>query len=347
MNNQRTIQSKGTGTDHNGVLHVGVLGAGAWGTALAAVAARAGHSVVIWAYETEVADTINAVHENHLYLPGVPLAPQIMATTSLDAVAANDVLLLVCPAQTMRTVTGNLSRYVPDGMPVAICAKGIEQSTGKLMTQVVEETLPQAVHGVLSGPSFAADVARGLPTAVTLACTREDAGQQLMQAIGIQTFRPYLADDLIGAELGGSVKNVLAIACGIVEGKNLGASAAAALTARGFAELTRLGIALGARAETLAGLSGLGDLILTCGSPQSRNMSLGIALGQGHTLAEILGDRISVAEGVATAPAVVALARKHNVEMPICEAVAAVVTGNMTVNDAISTLMARPFRREG
>ena len=325
---------------------IGIVGAGAWGTALASIAARAGRDVTLWAYEPEVADTINSAHENRLYLPGINLDPGIRATTDHTVVAKCEAILLVCPAQTMRSVTSTLAQDVPAGTPLAICAKGIEQSTGKLMTQVVEETVPHAIPSVLSGPSFAADVAQDLPTAVTLACEDDDVGQALIDAIGILTFRPYLASDLIGAEIGGSVKNVLAIACGIVEGKKLGASAAAALTARGFAELTRLGVALGARAETLSGLSGLGDLILTCGSRQSRNMSLGAALGEGRKLEDVLGERVSVAEGVATAPAVVDLARSHGVEMPICEAVASVVTGASSVDEAITALLSRPFRRE-
>lgn len=335
-----------TGTSKRSVNSIGVVGAGAWGTALASIAARAGCDVTLWAYETEVADAINSTHENNVYLPGITLAPEIRATSDQSVVAAMDAILLVCPAQSMRTVTSSLTGHVSAGTPVAICAKGIEQSTGKLMTQVVEETIPHAIPAVLSGPSFAADVASGLPTAVTLACEDDEVGHALIEALGILTFRPYLANDLIGAEIGGSVKNVLAIACGIVEGKKLGASAAAALTARGFAELTRLGVALGARAETLGGLSGLGDLILTCGSRQSRNMSLGAALGEGRSLADVMGERVTVAEGVATAPAVVALARQLGVEMPICEAVAAVVTGSTSVDDAIVSLLSRPFKRE-
>ncbi len=338
MNNQRTIQP---------INRLAVLGAGAWGTALATVAARAGRTVTLWAFEPEVADGINTRHENGVYLPGVPLDPAIRATSDApEALAGADAVLLVIPAQYLRKTAVYLAPHIKEGTPAAICAKGIEQSTGKLMTEVVAETIPAAIPAVLSGPSFAADVARGLPTAVTLACENHDAGAALVDAIGIATFRPYLADDLVGAELGGAVKNVLAIACGIVAGKKLGASAAAALTARGFAELTRLGVALGAKPETLGGLSGLGDLILTCGSLQSRNMSLGAALGEGRRLADVLGERRSVAEGVATAPAVVALARKAGVEMPICEAVANVVGGALTVDEAIETLLARPFRRE-
>ena len=342
MNNQRNVQPR-----RRRIGHIAVIGAGAWGPALASVAARAGRTVTLWAFEPEVAGAIARQHENTFYLPGVPLDPAIRATADLPAaVSGADALLLVAPAQHTRAIAQDLSGHLPDGMPVVICSKGIEQASGKLMTEVIAETLPRAVPAVLSGPSFAADVARGLPTAVTLACTDEAIGASLMDAIGSATFRPYLADDPVGAEIGGSVKNVLAIACGIVAGRRLGASAAAALTARGFAELSRLGVALGAKPETLAGLSGLGDLILTCGSPQSRNMSLGTALGEGRPLAAILGERRSVAEGVATAPAVVALAARHHVEMPICEAVAAVIAEQMNVDEAIGSLLARPFRRE-
>jgi len=215
-----------------------------------------------------------------------------------------------------------------------------------LLTEVLAEALPQALPAVLSGPSFAAEVARGQPTAVTLACADEETGTALVNAIGIPTFRPYYSSDPVGAEIGGAVKNVLAIACGIVEGKQFGASARAALTTRGFAEMTRLGLALGARAETLAGLSGLGDLVLTCNSPQSRNMSLGMALGEGKSLDDIMGGRISVTEGVFSATAVVALAAAHGIEMPISEAVASIVTGKASVDEAIIALLTRPFKSE-
>ncbi|MDO9127230.1 MAG: NAD(P)H-dependent glycerol-3-phosphate dehydrogenase, partial [Parvibaculum sp.] len=246
----------------------------------------------------------------------------------------------------MRRVLEELAPHVADGKPVVLCAKGVEQSTHLLLTEVLAEAMPRAMPAVLSGPSFAAEVARGLPTAVTLACEDEAVAEALTHAIGITTFRPYYSSDLVGAELGGAVKNVLAIACGIVEGKKFGDSARAALTTRGFAELTRLGLAMGARAETLMGLSGLGDLILTCNSTKSRNMSLGMALGEGKTLEEVMGARNSVSEGVHSATAVVALARKHKIEMPIAEAVAAIVTGAAKVDDAIAALLSRPFRSE-
>jgi glycerol-3-phosphate dehydrogenase (NAD(P)+) len=330
--------------------HIGVIGGGAWGTALAQVCARAGQDkprrVTLWAREAEVVEAVNARHENAAFLPGIALDPSIRATSAFADLASADALLMVTPAQHMRAVCAGLKPVLKPGTPVLLCAKGVEQGTHKLLTDVLGETLPDAIPAVLSGPSFAAEVARGLPTAVTLACADENLATALMNAIGIPTFRPYYSPDLIGAEIGGAVKNVLAIACGIVEGKKLGASARAALTTRGFAEMTRLGLALGARAETLAGLSGLGDLVLTCNSPQSRNMSLGLALGQGKTLDEIMGARSAVTEGVFSATAVVELAATLNVEMPISQAVAAIVTGKANVDEAIAALLTRPFKSE-
>lgn len=326
---------------------VGVVGGGAWGTALAQTLRLAGRDVVLWAREPEVVSDINTAHVNSLFLPGIPLDPGLRATGALAEAASVDVMLLVVPAQHVRSVASDLKPLMRSGQPLVICAKGIEQATGKLMCQVVAEELPDATLAALSGPSFAADVARGAPTAVTLACADESLGQRLAERIGYKHFRIYWSGDMTGVELGGAVKNVLAIAAGIVDGRGLGASAHAALVTRGFAELRRLGAALGARAETLMGLSGLGDLVLTCGSPQSRNMSLGRALGQGRTLAEILGERRAVTEGVATASAVVRLAREHFVEMPIAEAVSAIIEGSVTVEAAIAALLARPFKAEG
>lgn len=322
------------------------VGAGAWGTALAQVAASAGREVTLWAREAELVQSVNAAHENDIFLPGIALDKSIRATGDLREAAEANALLMVTPAQHMRRVLEELAPHVADGKPVVLCAKGVEQSTHLLLTEVLAEAMPRAMPAVLSGPSFAAEVARGLPTAVTLACEDEAVAEALTHAIGITTFRPYYSSDLVGAELGGAVKNVLAIACGIVEGKKFGDSARAALTTRGFAELTRLGLAMGARAETLMGLSGLGDLILTCNSTKSRNMSLGMALGEGKTLEEVMGARNSVSEGVHSATAVVALARKHKIEMPIAEAVAAIVTGAAKVDDAIAALLSRPFRSE-
>lgn len=325
---------------------IAVVGGGAWGTALAQVAAKAGREVTLWARETEVVEAINAAHENRTFLPGIRLDPAIRATGNIAEAARADALLMVTPAQHMRRMLEELAPHVAERKPVVLCAKGVEQSTNRLLTEVLAEAMPRAAAAVLSGPSFAAEVARGLPTAVTLACEDEAVAEGLVHAIGLPTFRPYYSSDLVGAEVGGAVKNVLAIACGIVEGKKFGDSARAALTTRGFAELTRLGLALGARPETLAGLSGLGDLILTCNSPKSRNMSLGIALGEGKTLEEIMGSRNSVSEGVHSATAVVALARKYDIEMPIAEAVANIVGGRAGVDETIAALLARPFRSE-
>lgn len=326
---------------------IGVIGAGAWGTALAQTVAAAGREVRLWARESDLAAMINSDHENPLYLPGVPLHDRVRAAVDFEALRGCRTVLVVTPAQHMREALTAFEPHRAEGAALVLCSKGIERGTMKLMTEVLAETSPGALPAVLSGPSFAVDVARGLPTAVTLACADEARGQALLADIGSPAFRPYLASDLIGAEIGGSVKNVLAIAAGVVEGKGLGKSAHAALIARGFAEMTRLAVALGAKRETLAGLCGLGDLVLTCSSPQSRNMSCGLALGRGEALSAILGQRRAVTEGVATAPAVVELARSKGVEMPICEAVAAVVSGEAELDAAIAALLARPFTSEG
>lgn len=330
---------------------LGIVGAGAWGTALACVAARAGREVLLWAHEPEVAATIEAGRGNPLFLPDVPI-PSMRTTTDLAQIVDCDACLLVMPAQHLRTVTSNLMRLAgalsatPPDLPLVVCAKGIEKESGLLLTQVLEQTAPGCPAAVLSGPSFAADVARGLPTAVTLACTDPELGRALVEAIGQPEFRPYLSGDPVGAQVGGAVKNVLAIACGVVEGKQLGESARAALITRGFAEMVRLGRALGARPETLGGLSGLGDLVLTCASRQSRNMSLGVALGAGESLAAILATRRSVAEGVHSAGAVLDLAKRHGVDMPISQAVAAIIDGRLSVAAAIDGLLSRPFTEE-
>jgi glycerol-3-phosphate dehydrogenase (NAD(P)+) len=313
--------------------HVGVIGAGAWGTALAQVAARAGLEVSLQARESEVVASVNATHENAMFLPGIALEPGVRAVSDLADLADCDLILAVAPAQHLRAA---LTAFAPHHKPGSL----------KLMTDVAAESLPGAPIAVLSGPSFAGEVARNLPAAVTLACEDEALGRTIAEAIAIPTFRPYTASDLIGAEAGGAVKNVLAIACGIVEGKGLGRNAHATVITRGFAELTRLAVALGARPETVAGLCGLGDLVLTCSSPQSRNMSVGLALGQGLTLEQALAGKVSVAEGVASAPAVRALARKVGVEAPICEAVAAILAGEVEVDAAIAGLLSRPLKSE-
>lgn len=325
---------------------IGIVGAGAWGTALAQAVVQAGRDALVWAYEKETVEGINARHENRTFLPDIKLHPGMRATGDISEMAKRDAILMVVPAQHMRTISSQLAETLPDNRPVIICSKGIEQGSGELMSAVLAETLPNASLAVLSGPSFAAEVARGLPVALTLACKDEELGQALAIAIGHSTFRPYWSKDIVGAQIGGAIKNVLAIAAGIVVGKKLGSNAHAAITTRGFSEMVRFGTALGARAETLTGLSGLGDLILTCGSVQSRNMSLGVALGEGKTLEEILGARKSVSEGVYTASAIAGIAKNHGLDLPICSAVHAVVSGVMSVDQAIEDLLARPIRAE-
>jgi glycerol-3-phosphate dehydrogenase (NAD(P)+) len=326
--------------------HIGVLGAGAWGTALAQLCAGQARPVTLWAREAEVADCINSTHDNRLFLPGIALASTLSASTDLSALATCDLILAVPPAQHMRAALSALGPHIGPKTPIILCAKGIEQGSLNLMTQVMAQTLPNQPVAVLSGPSFAREVASGLPTAVTLACADPELGLAMADHLATKTFRPYLTGDLIGAEAGGAVKNVLAIACGVVEGRALGRSAHAAIVTRGFAEMTRLAVALGAEAETLAGLCGLGDLVLTCSSHQSRNMSVGLALGRGESLAEALSGKLSVAEGVASAPAVRALAARAGVETPICEAVAAVLAGEIDLDGAIDALLSRPIRLE-
>jgi glycerol-3-phosphate dehydrogenase (NAD(P)+) len=324
-----------------------VIGGGAWGTALAQVCARAGLGVALWAREAEVVAEINADHRNTLFLPGVDLDAGVAATGDPADLAGVDLILAVAPAQHLRATLARFAPHAPADAPVVLCAKGIEAGTLALMTRVLAETLPTARPAVLSGPSFAGEVARGLPTAVTLATDDPRLAEVIAQAIASPTFRPYLSQDMIGAEAGGAVKNVLAIACGIVEGRGLGRSAHAALITRGFAELTRLAVALGGQAETVAGLCGLGDLVLTCSSPQSRNMSVGLALGRGESLEDALAGKSSVAEGVASAPAVRALAGRLAVETPICDAVSAILAGEIAVDPAIAALLSRPLRSEG
>jgi glycerol-3-phosphate dehydrogenase (NAD(P)+) len=325
---------------------VGIVGAGAWGTALAITSRRAGRDVLVWAYEPQTLADINQNHRNEIYLPGVSLDPAIEATGRLNEVANCDLLLIATPAQHAREIADELAPYLKPGQPLVICSKGIEQASGKLISQVLGEVAPGCEIAVLSGPSFAAEVARGLPAAVTLATAEEAQGRALSYALSHLPFRCYWSDDVVGAEIGGAVKNVYAIAAGIVAGKNFGASAHAALVTRGFAEMMRFGAALGARRETLTGLSGLGDLVLTCGSPQSRNMSLGIELGQGKSLKEALGNRPTVTEGVYTAGALVEMAAARGIDMPIAQAVHAVISGLATVDEAIEALLARPLRAE-
>lgn len=323
---------------------IGIVGAGAWGTALAESAAASGRAVTLWAHGRETVEAINTSHTNQIYLPGITLNPRLKATARVADIAACDLVLLVVPSQFFRPV---LAEFAPllSGKPVLIGTKGLE-SSGKLMSDVLAELAPDAIPGVITGPSFAAEVARGLPTALTVAAPDERLGNAAATTLGSRALRLYWTDDMRGVQVGGAVKNVIAIAAGIVAGRRLGANAAAALITRGFAELSRFGIAMGARPETLSGLSGLGDLILTCSSQQSRNMSLGLALGEGKTLGAILGSRKSVSEGTHSAAAVVARAAELGIEMPICEAVRAVLAGETDIDGAITALLSRPFRAE-
>lgn len=324
-------------------MKIGVIGAGAWGTALAQVAASNGEEVLLWAFEPDVTEAINTSHVNSPYLPGIALNPAIRASSDLQALGGCDALLVVTPAQHL----GSILRGAPVGSrPLILCSKGIEAGTQRLMSEVAAAAQPHAPIAVLSGPTFAHEVAAGLPTAVTLACADAALGQAIATRLARPQFRPYLSNDVIGAEIGGAVKNVLAIGCGVVEGAGLGQNARAALISRGFAEMTRFGLARGAQAETLAGLSGLGDLVLTCSSTSSRNFSLGKGLGEGRSAAELLADRRTVAEGAFTAPVLQAAARAAGVDMPITEAVCALLSGTLSVTAVIDALLARPIRQE-
>ena len=320
---------------------VTVIGAGAWGTALAGVAARAGRDVTLYARDSGRAAQIAATRANPK-LSGVLLDANIKVTGDLAVAAAAGIILIATPAQNLRAAITPLAPHLAKPTPVIACAKGIERGTHKFMTEVIAETAHNAIPAIMSGPSFAEDVARGLPTAVTLAANDETLASALVHALGSATFRPYHTTDVRGVEIGGAAKNVLAIAAGIVIGRKFGASAQAALTTRGFSELMRLGRACGARSETISGLSGLGDLILTCSSPQSRNLALGIALGRGEP-----PPREKLAEGEFTAPVLIELAASQNVDMPVSNAVAAILSGAVTIDEAIESLLTRPFKAEG
>jgi glycerol-3-phosphate dehydrogenase (NAD(P)+) len=319
---------------------VAVIGAGAWGTALAGVAARAGRDVTLYVRDAASATLIAASRSNPK-LPGVRLAAEIAVTGDLAQAAQCDMILLATPAQALREAATALAPHLTAAKPIVACAKGIEHGSHKFMTEIIAEAAALARPAILSGPSFADDVARGLPTAVTLAAGDEALASGLVQALGSATFRPYHTTDVRGVEIGGAAKNVLAIAAGIVAGRRLGASAQAALTTRGFSELARFGRALGARGETLAGLSGLGDLILTCSTPQSRNFALGLSLGRGEQPAAG-----KLAEGASTAPVLVELAASQNVDMPVSRAVAAILGGSISIDAAIEGLLTRPFKAE-
>jgi glycerol-3-phosphate dehydrogenase (NAD(P)+) len=323
--------------------HIGVVGGGAWGTALACLARRAGRRATLWSRDPAISKAIATARVNPVYLAGMPIEAGIEAAASLDQLGPCDVLLLVCPAQAVR----ELAERLPGDSPVVICAKGIEATTGLLMPEVFEQVQPGRRVALLSGPSFAEEAIRGLPTAVSIATWNPTLGQTLATALAAGAFRPYWSHDVLGVALGGAVKNVLAIAAGIVEGRGLGHNAAAALVTRGFAEMARLGQAMGAELETMTGLSGLGDLVLTCHGPLSRNRSLGLALGKGMALADHMQGRRQMVEGEATAPAVLARAKRYGIEMPICAAVDAILHAGADLDATIRGLLARPLRREG
>lgn len=326
-------------------MKVGVIGGGAWGTALAALSAAQGDTL-LWARNPDVVAMINRDHANAAYLPDVTLPENLKATGSLKDLGDCGALVLAVPAQSLRDFAAQIAKQLPGHAPIVIASKGIEIASGLLPSEVLASLLPNRPLAILTGPNFAAEIARGLPAAATLACADQGIGERLVQRVGRPTFRPYLSDDVIGAQIGGAVKNVLAIACGIVIGRSLGDNARAALITRGLAEMTRLGLALGAKRETLMGLSGLGDLVLTCSGPQSRNLSLGVALGEGKTLAEIMAGRRTVAEGVHTAKALQVLAKVKHVELPICAAVDAVLHHGASIDDMLAALLSRPFKAE-
>jgi len=325
-------------------MKLGIIGGGAWGTALAQVAAAGGRETLLWALEPDVVQAINGRHENPVFLPSIALNREVRATSDLAELHGCDAWLVVTPAQHMRSV---LAQARDCAKPLLLCAKGIEERSGDLLHHVAKQACPKADVAVLSGPTFADEVARGLPTAVTLAAEDRGLAERLRDRLALPTFRIYLSDDVAGAEIGGAVKNVLAIACGVVEGKGLGQNARAALIARGFAEMTRFGLAFGARAETLTGLSGLGDLVLTCSSTSSRNYSLGKGIGEGRSAAELLSDRKTVAEGAFTAPVLARLARERGIDMPIVDAVDALIAGRANIDQVLEALLSRPPRSEG
>ena len=325
---------------------VGIVGAGAWGTSLAMQAVRGGNNVVIWAREREVVDSINNESTNHIFLPNIKLDTRITATNELSELLPADMIFIVVPAQHFRKTCKKLKQYLLTNIPVIICSKGIEQGTNALMNNILSECIPQSSVMIMSGPTFAFEVAEGLPTAVTLACEDLEQGNIVSKAIATNYFRPYLSSDLIGVAIGGAVKNVLAIACGMLEGRNMGDNARASLITRGLAEVIRLAVALGGEYKTLNGLSGLGDLLLTATSSQSRNYSLGVAIGKGIPHSDILSKRVSVAEGVFTSSALVSLASSLNIEMPICFEVDKVINQLKPIDLAIKDIVERPIRKE-
>jgi glycerol-3-phosphate dehydrogenase (NAD(P)+) len=323
-------------------MRIGVIGGGAWGTALAQVLSVSGKDVILWAREPEVVESIRNQRENTSYLPGIQLSETIEVTDSLTKAAEADILLMVTPAQYLRSTLMAIKGET-DGKPVVLCSKGIELQSGLMLSQIAEEEVPKAHIAVLTGPTFASEIAKGLPSAVTIAAKDKDVAAELVENLGCRTLRPYMTDDLIGTQIGGAIKNVMAIACGIVAGKQLGDSARAALLTRGISEMSRLASAMGAKKTTLMGMCGIGDLMLTASSMQSRNYSLGYMLGEGRSLQEIMDERKSVTEGVHTANALKTLANAHAVEMPIADTVYDILHKGISVDEAIDSLLSRPF----
>lgn len=323
---------------------IGVIGAGAWGTALAQVLSKGGRNVTIWALEPEVAEAINAKHENTVFLAGISLDKNLKATNALADIVETDVLLIVSPAQFVRSTLEQLKTLLKPDQPIVLCSKGVELDTGMLLSQVVQEVVPNTPFAILTGPTFASEIAQGLPGAVTISSTSKKLRQELRELLGVDGFRPYITDDVIGTQLGGAIKNVIAIASGILTGRKKGESSRAALLTRGVAEIARLGVAMGARKETLLGMCGIGDLFLTATSVQSRNFSLGLALGEGKKLSDILKNRKAVTEGVYTAESVLKLAKKYAVDMPISEAVDKVLKEKISIDESIEQMLNRPFK---
>ena len=325
-----------------GKLRTAILGTGAWGTALASVVARNGHETILWGRDDSIIRSINQNHRNGKYLPGIDLPPSLTATADLNASLSDaDLVLVVTPAQTVRNIGELIAGQLDSNIPLVVCAKGIDRETGLLPAETLARQFRRNPIAALSGPSFATDVARNLPTAVTLACDNLNIAMVLAVQLSGPAFRVYASGDLKGVELGGALKNVIALAIGVCRGLNLGASAEAALIARGFAELNRLAVALGARPETLMGLSGLGDLVLTCSSPQSRNFSYGIALGQGKDTSAL-----PLAEGALTASVAAGLADRNGIDCPIIKTVVTLLEGNITASQAVTTLLSRPLKSE-
>lgn len=326
---------------------ISVIGAGAWGTALAQASIAAGRDVTLYARDTLLAANILKERENKIYLAGVPLSEKMRATADIQAAVENaDLILMVTPVQYMRATLQNLAPYMKAGVPLVNASKGIEITTGYLPSEIAAEILPQNSYAILSGPTFADEVARGQPSAITLA-TADPNGKQWAKSLGNRIFRIYYSDDVVGVEIAGALKNVVAIACGVVEGMKLGLNARAAVMTRGMAEIRRFGIKRGAKLETFLGLSGIGDLTLTCNSLSSRNFSTGVALGQGQKLSDIMAAKRTVSEGVSTARALAAIAKAENIDMPICAAVDTLLHGDATPQEVLQTLLSRDIRSEG